>query len=164
MPLARFAYNPLTSMIGEDRSARVEKIALGRIRNRGIPVRANAVEGEIRKLAASIRKYGLLQPIVVRPAGRDFEVVCGQRRFQAVRQLGFGEIVAVVRALDDRQAFEVAIAENARREPFSSADRTELLWRLLAMFPGRPDGELEEWLGTAAPAAASSRGRVLDVS
>ncbi len=140
-------------MIGEDRSARVEKIALGRIRNRGIPVRANAVEGEIRKLAASIRKYGLLQPIVVRPAGKDFEVVCGQRRFQAVRQLGFGEIVAVVRTLDDRQAFEVAVAENARREPFSAADRAELLRRLLAMFPGRPDGELEEWLGAAAVSA-----------
>jgi putative nucleotidyltransferase with HDIG domain len=114
-----------------------------------VPTRTPAAEGEIHRLSASIRSHGLLQPILVRPSGKEYEIVCGQRRYQACRALGLAEMVAVVRVLDDRQAFELSLAENARREPLSVSERKEILRRLVGMFPGRPKEELEAWLGPA---------------
>jgi putative nucleotidyltransferase with HDIG domain len=143
-------------MIGEERGARIERIPLARVKNRSLPVRAPGTEAEIQALAASIRKHGLLHPILVRPAGRDYEVVCGQRRLQAVRAAGHGEIVAVVRTVDDRQAFELSVAENARRGGWTASERDALLRRLQAMFPGRGTGELESWLGTSAAAEGAA--------
>lgn len=133
--------------MGDERGARVERIPLASVRARRFPARAPATDTEIQRLASSIRVHGLLQPILVRTTGREYEVVCGQRRFQACKALGFAEIVAVVRALDDRQAFELSLAENARREPLSGEERREILRRLMSLFPGRPKEELEAWLG-----------------
>jgi len=142
-------------MTGNDRGARVERIPLSAIRPRRFPSRSPGSDADIRSLAASIRKYGLIQPILVRSLGREYEVVCGQRRYQACKSLGLSDIVAVVRALDDRQAFEVALAENARRDSLSPEDRMETLRRLVAMFPGRPGEELEALLGSdGQPAGA----------
>jgi putative nucleotidyltransferase with HDIG domain len=119
------------------------------LRPRRVPTRTPAQDVEIHRLTASIRTHGLLQPILVRPNGKEYEIVCGQRRYQACKALGIPEMVAVVRVLDDRQAFELSLAENARREPLSVNERREILRRLVGMFPGRPKEELEAWLGPA---------------
>lgn len=134
-------------MIGEDREGEARRIPVARLRPRGFPARAGTGDSGLADLAASIRSHGLLHPILVRPAGRDFEVVCGQRRLDACRTLGWGEIPAVVRALDDRRAIETALAENARRAPLGEADRRTLLVLLAELYPGRHRGELEGWLG-----------------
>ena len=116
-------------MIGEERAGGIERIPVGRIRPRAFGSRAEPGEAELRSLAASIRKHGLIHPILVRPAGRDYEVVCGQRRFLACRSIGRGEVEAVVRALDERQAFELSVAENARREALSGEERQAIVRR-----------------------------------
>ncbi|HVR82791.1 MAG TPA: HD domain-containing phosphohydrolase [Planctomycetota bacterium] len=134
-------------MTGNDRGARVERIPLVAIRPRRLPSRSSGSDSDIRRLAASIRQHGLIHPILVRSLGREYEVVCGQRRYQACKSLGLTDIVAVVRPLDDRQAFELSLAENVRRDSLSPEDRMETLRRLLAMFPGRPREELESLLG-----------------
>ncbi len=140
---------------GSERKASVERIPLASIKPRRFPSRSAAAPAEIQRLAASIRELGLLQPILVRVLGHEYEVVCGQRRFEACRQLGLTEIVAVVRSLSDRDAFEISLAENARREPLSPDDRRDMLRRLTAMYPGRAREELEGWLGPdAQPAGA----------
>lgn len=140
---------------GNERKASVERIPFASLRPRRFPSRSAATPEEIRRLAASIRDLGLLQPILVRVIGREYEIVCGQRRFEACKQLGLTEIVAVVRVLNDREAFEISLAENARRDPMSAEDRQEMLRRLAAMYPGRLKQELENWVGTdAQPAGA----------
>src|SRR5262245_5227117 len=144
--------------MGDERGARVERIPLDSIRARRFPARAPASDMEIQRLASSIRIHGLLQPILVRAMGREYEVVCGQRRFQACKALKFTEIVAVVRTLDDRQAFEIALAENARREGLTVEERREILRRLTSLFPGRPKEELEAWRG---PVEAQTAGEPL---
>jgi hypothetical protein len=147
-------------MIGEEKEGRLQRIPVGRLRAPARPLRRPPEPAELQRLAASIRRHGLLHPILVRPAGKDFEIVSGLRRYLACRQLGLGEILAVVRPMDERQAVEIALAENARREPFSAGERADLLRRLKELFPARPPQDLEEWLGPlpeaevpAAPAA-----------
>lgn len=140
-------------MIGEDREAKVERIPVARVRLRRPTPRREATGPEVRRLADSLRRHGLLHPILVRPAGRDYEVVCGQRRLRAAKALGLGEIAAVVRPLDDRQAFELLLAENARGEGLSEEERREFLRRLKGLFPGRRPEELETWCAPPAEEA-----------
>ncbi|HEY0438133.1 MAG TPA: ParB/RepB/Spo0J family partition protein [Phenylobacterium sp.] len=76
-------------------------------------------EAELEELAASIRDNGVLQPILVRPSPRkdgEYEIVAGERRWRAVQRTGLTAIPALVRALNDDRAFEIAIVENVQRE------------------------------------------------
>ena len=70
---------------------------------------------ELRSLAESIRRHGVLQPVVVRRAGDRYELVVGERRWRASREAGLAEIPAVVADLEDRARLEVALVENVQR-------------------------------------------------
>lgn len=72
--------------------------------------------GPMNGLMLSIEDKGLLEPIIVRPAGDGFEVVAGMRRFEACKKLGWRRIPAHVVELTDREAFEVSLLENIQRE------------------------------------------------
>ena len=67
---------------------------------------------DLEELATSIRTHGLLQPILVRPVRKDFELVVGARRLRAARLAGLSSVPAQVKPLDDRSAREVQIIEN----------------------------------------------------
>ena len=75
-------------------------------------------EAELNDLADSIRRNGLLQPILVRRSvsGRTFQLVAGERRLRAVRQLGWTEVAAHIRDVDDRTLLVLALVENIQRE------------------------------------------------
>ena len=70
---------------------------------------------ELRSLADSIRRHGVLQPVVVRQAGERYELVVGERRWRASREAGLATIPAVVADLEDRARLEVALVENIQR-------------------------------------------------
>ena len=70
---------------------------------------------ELSSLADSIRRHGVLQPIVVRRAGPRYELVVGERRWRASREAGLATIPAVVADLEDRARLEVALVENIQR-------------------------------------------------
>jgi ParB/RepB/Spo0J family partition protein len=89
-------------------------------------------EAAIQELAESIRRQGLLQPIVVRRLGDRYEVVCGSRRTRAARVAGLAAIPAMVHELDDQAALEAALTENLQRadvEPMEEADAIDGLLR-----------------------------------
>ena len=77
--------------------------------------------GELDELAASIESCGLLQPVVVRktPGGRTYELVAGERRLRAVKQLGWNDVPASVRTVDDDTLLVLALVENLQREELS---------------------------------------------
>ena len=79
-------------------------------------------------LMESIRRFGVLQPIVVRPLedGR-YMIISGERRYRAALALGMKEIPAVVREMDDSTAFEAAIAENGVRQDLDPLENVEIL-------------------------------------
>jgi ParB family chromosome partitioning protein len=70
---------------------------------------------ELQGLADSIRRHGVLQPVVVRRAGERYELVVGERRWRASRAAGLATIPAVVADLEDRARLEVALVENVQR-------------------------------------------------
>ena len=94
----------------------------------------------LEELAASIKVNGVIQPIVVRPleagapGGVRYEIVAGERRWQAAKLAGLSEIPVVVRELSDRDAVAVALIENIQREELTPAEEARALQRLIGEF------------------------------
>ncbi len=89
-------------------------------------------------LTRSIEEKGLLQPLLVRPSGDGkFELVAGERRYRAAKELGLADVPTVVRELSDLEAAEVALAENLQREDLNPVEETEGVLQLLALKLGR---------------------------
>ena len=79
-------------------------------------------EETIQELAASIREHGVLQPILVRPAGDEFQIIAGERRWRASKVAAKETIPAIVERFDDATALEIALIENLQREDLSPLD------------------------------------------
>ena len=100
--------------------------------------RREFAEAELADLAASLKENGLLQPIVVRPlpAGRParWELVAGERRWRAATRLGWKEMPAVVRDVDDRTMLVLALVENIQRQQLNALEEAEAYQRLADEF------------------------------
>ncbi len=92
--------------------------------------RRNADTNELKELADSIAQVGILQPILVRPKGKKFEVVCGERRYRASVMADTKTIPAIVRPLSDDEALEIAITENLQRKDVSPVEEAIAYKRL----------------------------------
>ncbi|MBA3376708.1 MAG: ParB/RepB/Spo0J family partition protein [Actinobacteria bacterium] len=79
-------------------------------------------EETLNELAASIREHGVLQPILVRPAGEEFQIIAGERRWRASKIAAKESIPAIVERFDDATALEIALIENLQREDLSPLD------------------------------------------
>jgi len=102
-------------------------------------------------LAASMRESGLTARIIVRPAGSGFEIVDGERRFRAARQLKWNAIDAIVRDLDDDAALTQKAIANDQREDVHPLEQAECYARLLKTITGSaPIGALAARVGRSA--------------
>jgi ParB family transcriptional regulator, chromosome partitioning protein len=88
----------------------------------------------LEELAASIRSSGVLQPLVVRPRGSQFEILVGERRWRAAQQAGLTRVPAIVREASDAEALELGLVENLLREDLNPVEAAQAYQRLLAEF------------------------------
>jgi len=92
------------------------------------PNQPRQVMGDLSELIASIGEKGIIEPLVVRPRGERFQIVAGERRYQAAVQVGLRELPVVVRDVDDTEVIELALIENLQRKdltPFEEAEALE---------------------------------------
>ncbi|HEV2109911.1 MAG TPA: ParB/RepB/Spo0J family partition protein, partial [Gammaproteobacteria bacterium] len=86
-------------------------------------------------LADSIRKQGVVQPIVVRPIGEDrYEIIAGERRWRAAQMAGLDTVPAVVRDVSDKTAIAMALIENIQRADLNPLEEAEAMQRLISEF------------------------------
>ena len=85
----------------------------------------------LEELAQSIREHGLIEPLVVRRRGDEFEIVAGERRWRAAQRAGLREVLVVVRDASPKEAFELALIENIQREDLNAIEFAEALSRLI---------------------------------
>jgi ParB family transcriptional regulator, chromosome partitioning protein len=88
----------------------------------------------LHELAESLKRTGVLQPIVVRRYGQQFQIVVGERRWRAAQMAGLTRIPAVVREASDAQTLELALVENLLREDLNPMEEAEAYQRLLTEF------------------------------
>jgi ParB family transcriptional regulator, chromosome partitioning protein len=100
----------------------VREIPIDKIRPNPSQPRMTWVEETLQELAASITEHGVLQPILVRPAGEGYEIIAGERRWRASKIAGRETVPAIVERFDDATALEIALIENLQREDLSPLD------------------------------------------
>ena len=88
----------------------------------------------IQTLADSIQQYGMIQPILVRPLGLNYQIVAGERRWRAARMLGMDEVPVVIRELTDEETMAVALIENLQREDLNPLEEANAYAQLMDMF------------------------------
>jgi ParB family transcriptional regulator, chromosome partitioning protein len=94
------------------------------------PNQPRQVMGDLSELMASIAEKGIIEPIIVRQRGRRFQIVAGERRYQAAVQVGLREVPVVIREVDDTEIIEVALVENLQRKDLTAFEEAEALQSL----------------------------------
>jgi ParB family chromosome partitioning protein len=94
------------------------------------PNQPRQVMGDLSELMASIAEKGIIEPIIVRQRGRRFQIVAGERRYQAAVQVGLREIPIVIREVDDNEIIEIALVENIQRKDLTPFEEAEALHSL----------------------------------
>ncbi|MDQ3538508.1 MAG: ParB/RepB/Spo0J family partition protein [Actinomycetota bacterium] len=113
-------------------------------------------EAALEELAQSLREVGLLQPILVRPAGdRRYEIIAGERRFRAARLAGMEEIPAILRHTDDAALLTEALIENVHRADLNPLEEAGALQQLLDDFTLTHE-ELARRLGKSRSAVSNA--------
>ena len=104
--------------------------------------RRHFAEAQLDELAQSIAQRGMLQPIVVRPHGKDFQIVAGERRWRAAQRARLHEVPVIVREFDDTETLEIALVENIQRQDLNAIEEAEAYQRLIDDY-----GHTQEELG-----------------
>jgi ParB family chromosome partitioning protein len=113
-------------------------------------------------LAESVRRQGIIQPLLVRPrAAGGYELIAGERRWRAAREAGQATVPAVVREADDRDTLVLGLIENVAREQLTPVEEARAYAALLDEF-GLVLGEVAERVGRSKP-SVSNRIRLLDL-
>ena len=114
-------------------------------------------------LVRSIRAHGIVQPVVVRPTGKDrYELVAGERRWRAAQAAGLDAVPAVVREVPDEVALSIAIVENIQREDLTPLEEARGIARLIDEF-SMTHQEVADAVGRSRP-AVSNLLRLLDLA
>ncbi|HEX8382768.1 MAG TPA: ParB/RepB/Spo0J family partition protein [Sphingomonas sp.] len=87
-------------------------------------------DASLDELAASIAARGVIQPIVVRPHGRDYQIVAGERRWRAAQRARLTEVPVVVRQFNDSETLEIALVENIQRQDLNAIEEAQAYQRL----------------------------------
>ena len=114
--------------------AQIREVPVGKILPNPAQPRLSYDEDSLTELADSIREHGVLQPILVRPAGAQFELIAGERRWRASRMAERETIPAIVVDFDESTALEVSIIENLQREDVSPLEEAAMFRKMTDAF------------------------------
>jgi len=119
------------------------------------PTQPRQVMGDLSELMASIAEKGILEPLIVRQRGGRYQIVAGERRYQAAVQIGLRELPVVFRDADDDEAIEVALVENLQRKDLTPFEEADALHALVQRC-GYTHDELARKLGKSRTAVTES--------
>ncbi|QTD40169.1 nucleoid occlusion protein [Sporosarcina sp. Te-1] len=113
---------------------KVQQINIDVIRPNKYQPRTIFSEEKIEELARTIHTHGVIQPIVIRRTENDgYEIIAGERRFRAMKKLGWKEVPAIVRNLDDKETASIALIENLQREELTAIEEAYAYEKLLEL-------------------------------
>ena len=136
-------------------SGHVQELEIGALMASPFQPRQEMGGAEFDELVASVRRHGILQPIVARPANGGYQVVAGERRWRAAQAAGLTTVPALVREIHDREALEIALIENLRRQDLNPIERARAYRRLSGEF-GLTQEEVAEATGGSRSSVANT--------
>ena len=121
-------------------------ISINKIRSNRFQPRKSFSEEAILELASSIQKNGVIQPVVVRKAGENFELIAGERRLRACQKLGHETIPAIQVDISESKLLELALVENLQREDLNPLEESEA-FQMMADVKGMTHEEIGKVIG-----------------
>lgn len=125
--------SPVVEKVQEPASA-AQELLIKNIAANPYQPRCNFDEEKLQELAASIKEFGVVQPVVVRKKGRNYELVAGERRLRAAGLAGLTKVPAIVKDYDDAKMMEIALIENIQRHDLNPIEEAQGLRRLMQEF------------------------------
>jgi len=128
------------------------ELEVSKIAVTGLNPRKAFDEDQMKELIESIRISGILQPLLVRPKGDEYDLVIGERRLRAAKEIGLKMVPAIVRDMTDEQVLLAMLTENLQREDLNPIEEAEAIERLVAMTGrtheevGRAFGKTKSWI------------------
>ena len=139
----------------------LRSIAISAIRPNPDQPRQHFDNDALDELADSMKRRGVIQPIVVRPHGKNYQIVAGERRWRAAQRARLHQVPAIVRQLSDEETLEIAIVENVQRRDLNAIEEAEAYVKLSADF-GHSQVKLAELVGKSRSHVANIM-RLLDL-
>ena len=140
----------------EEERKNAENMRLDKIFANPNQPRKNFDEQALRELAESIKKHGVIMPIVVNDNGDGtYMIIAGERRFRACRLAGVDSIPVVIRKYSDREIKEISLIENLQREDLNPIEAATAMKQLMTDYKLTQD-ELAERIGKSRPAVANT--------
>ncbi|MBQ3921357.1 MAG: ParB/RepB/Spo0J family partition protein [Firmicutes bacterium] len=130
-------------------------IKLGDIKPNATQPRSVFDEAALEDLARSISEHGVIQPVIVRPASKGYELVAGERRWRAARKAGLKTIPALVREIDDRQNALFALIENVQREDLNGIEEARGIREIMDSY-GLTQEDAAKAIGKSRPYVANA--------
>jgi len=96
--------------------------------------RKNFDKEKMEELKGSIEKHGIIQPIVVRKMANGYEIVAGERRLKAAKEIGLKKIPAIIKSVNNEKSLEIALVENIQREDLNPVEQANAFKRLIDEF------------------------------
>lgn len=142
----------LNALLGDTPTPEVmrqtSQILISKIRPNSYQPRTNFSSDELVTLTESIKRDGVLMPVLLRPKGDAYELIAGERRWRASQAAGLTEIPAVIRHVGDLQALELAIVENEQRDDLTAIESAGAYQRLIQEF-GCTQQQVAEKIGVS---------------
>lgn len=160
-PLKSAPVAPAAKSVKNDEKGMVGEVLLAQVHPNPNQPRTNFKPEEIEELANSIKRHGLLQPILVRKTGDGYEIIAGERRWQACRSLGMETIPVRFWLADDTEAFEAALVENIQRSDLNPIEEAYGYKRLMER-KGMTQSEVAQTVSKGRSTIANSL-RLLDL-
>ena len=150
----------LSALFGEEENileqGDVRTLPISRVEPRKDQPRREFDPDSIQELSESIREYGLIQPIVVRPLGKGiYQIIAGERRWRAARAAGLAEVPVRILEADDRLATELALVENLQREDLNPMEEAAGYKTLIEIY-GLTQEEVAGRVQKSRPAVANA--------
>ncbi|MEI8294160.1 MAG: ParB/RepB/Spo0J family partition protein [bacterium] len=145
----------------EEDGERIQRLPLAGISPSPLQPRLDFSSDQLHELVESIRERGIIQPLIVRQANGVFELIAGERRWRAAREIGLTEVPAIVREASDREVLELALIENLQREGLNPIEEATAYSRLHQEFSLTQE-EISRRVGKSRASVANAM-RLLDL-
>ena len=117
-----------------DAGAKVVNLKISEISVSKFQPRQEISPERLRELIASIKEKGVIQPVLVRPKEDGYELIAGERRLRAVKELGFTQLPAIIKDVEDAEALQLSLIENIQREELNSLEEAQAYEQLIKEF------------------------------
>ncbi len=124
----------IVDTLSDNERERILYISPNKIMANALQPRKVFIDASLEGLANSIKEYGIIQPLVVRKDGQEYELIAGERRLRASKLIGLKEVPVIVREYSEQRKLEASLVENIQRENLNALDKAMAYRKLLDEF------------------------------